>query len=92
MIKENIRQHLNDMGLDESLLFDNPSFDDAIIGYTSDERVVYDYDKMVESYAKEFEVEPIDAADFISYNTVRALPYAGDKAPIILYTFEQDDF
>ena len=26
-----------------------------------------------------------DAIDFISYNTERAIPYAGSMAPIILY-------
>jgi hypothetical protein len=26
-----------------------------------------------------------EAAEFISYNTLRALPYAGESAPIIIY-------
>lgn len=91
MIREDLREEIKELGFEESLLFDNPSFDNAIIGYTDDERIVYDYDKMVECYAEEFGVEPIDAADFISYNTVRALPYAGEKAPIIVYPFNTDD-
>jgi hypothetical protein len=26
-----------------------------------------------------------EAADFIDYNTIRSLPYAGEKAPLVVY-------
>ena len=29
-----------------------------------------------------------DAVDFISYNTLRALPYAGENGPIVLRSIE----
>ena len=29
-----------------------------------------------------------DAIDFISYNTLRALPYAGENGPIVLRSIE----
>lgn len=29
--------------------------------------------------------DEIDAIEWIEYNTIRALPYAGDKAPVIVY-------
>ena len=29
-----------------------------------------------------------DAVDWIEYNTIRSLPYAGEKAPIIMYGLE----
>ena len=27
----------------------------------------------------------MDAADFIDYNTIRSIPYAGEYAPIVMY-------
>lgn len=30
-----------------------------------------------------------DAMDFIAYNTLRALPYAGENGPIILKSIEE---
>lgn len=31
----------------------------------------------------------IDAMEWIDYNILRATPYYGDKAPIIMYKFEE---
>ena len=33
----------------------------------------------IEDYAEE------EAVEFIDYNTLRAIPYMGDKAPIVVY-------
>lgn len=89
MIREDIREELRELEYNDSLLFDNPSFDDAIIGYTETGRVIYDYDLMVESLARESNIDTHEAADFISYNTIRALAYQPkENAPIILYRFE----
>ena len=38
---------LRDMGYEDFILFDNPDFDSAIVGISDDNRVIYDYDKMV---------------------------------------------
>lgn len=35
-------------------------------------------------------MDEIDAADFISYSTLRALPYI-NEAPIVLYTLQSID-
>lgn len=61
------------------------SYDTALIGVTSNNEAVYDYDKMVEWLEKNEEITEEEAIDWISYNTVRALPYMGDGAPIIMY-------
>lgn len=37
---------------DNPVVFSNPSWEDAIIGTTEDDRVVYDYDLMLEWYTK----------------------------------------
>ena len=79
------RDILVEIGLENSIVFENPSYDDAIIGYDEiTQRVVYDYEKMVECLVKEYRMEYDEAMEFIDYNTIRACPYMGENAPIIL--------
>ena len=63
-------------------------FDDAIIGIDTDDRLVYSYDVMVETLMERDGMSDEEAADFISYNTIRALPYMGSYKPIIIYGAE----
>lgn len=55
---------------------------------TDDERVVYDFYKMVEHLMAADGLSVDESIDFIEYNTIRALSYAGEKAPIIMYHIE----
>lgn len=61
------------------------SYDDALIGISDDNRAIYDYDKMVSWLVNEENLSEDEAEDWINYNTIRALPYFGAKAPIIMY-------
>lgn len=79
------REILNDMGYDNSTIFTNPDYDDAIVGVSHDDRVIYDYDKMIEHLMEYENMTDEEAADFISYNTIRSIPYAGEYAPIVMY-------
>ena len=45
-------------------------------------------EQMIVDLMKEDKMSYIDALEFIEYNTIRALPYMGKDAPIILYTKE----
>ena len=48
-IKTPRRDLLNELGLEESIVFENPDYDSAIIGYdANDNRVIYDYESMAE--------------------------------------------
>ena len=69
-------------------LFDNPSYPNSIIGLTIDNRAIYDMEQMIVDLMEEDKISYIDALEFIEYNTIRALPYMGGDAPIILYTKE----
>lgn len=69
-------------------LFDNPSYPNLIIGLTIDNRAIYDMEQMIVDLMEEDKISYIDALEFIEYNTIRALPYMGGDAPIILYTKE----
>lgn len=79
----------------EELLLDNGyegvkflsdySYEDALVGVSEDNRAIYDYNKMVEWLIKTEGFTEEEATDWISYNTIRALPYFGEDAPIIMY-------
>ena len=78
-----IRETLCEMGAEDSICLDG--FDDAIIGLTTDMQVVYSYEKILEHLMKEDGMTDEEAADYVSYNTIRALPYIPDPKPIIVY-------
>ena len=82
-MKEGIRDLLCDMGYDDSIVFDNPDYDDAIIGVSEEGRVIYDFDLMVQCLVDQGMTE-LEAIEWIEYNTIRALPYAGENPPIIM--------
>ena len=63
--------------------FTNPNFDKSIIGISTDDRIIYDYDNMVTELMKTDNISYEEAIEFIEYNTIRAIPYI-DNAPIIL--------
>ncbi len=71
---------------EDAIVFDNMSYDGSIVGVTTDGRVVYDYDKMVEELMEDEQCSYEEAADWIDYNTIRALPYAGENGPIIMFS------
>lgn len=75
-------------GYDDVIILKDYGYDDAIIGITDDNRAVYDYDKMVKWLMDEEGFTAEEAIEWIDYNTIRALPYMGDEAPIIMYPIE----
>jgi hypothetical protein len=84
------RDLLNEMGFENSIVFENPDYDSAIIGYDADNyRVVYDYEKMIEHLMDIDGMEYDEAVEFIEYNTIRSLPYAGSNSPIVLHKFDE---
>jgi len=78
-------ERLLNNGYEGVVFFENFGYDDALIGVSHDDRAVYDYDKMVEWLVNNEGMTDTEAVEWIDYNTVRALGYAGDKAPIIVY-------
>lgn len=83
-----VNQQLRDELPEDAILFDNVSYDGSIVGVTTEGRVVYNYDKMVEELMQDEEWSYEDAAEWIDYNTIRALPYAGENGPIIMYPLQ----
>ena len=85
------RQLLVDFGYEDSIIFENPSYDAAIIGVSTDGQVIYDYNKMIGCLMDEDNMTYDEAVDFIDYNTIRALPYADEGAPIVMYRIEHEE-
>lgn len=80
-----VEERILDSGYENVIVFANDDFEDALIGISDDNRAIYDFDLMVEWLMKQDNMDQTEAAEFIEYNTIRALPYIGDGAPIIMY-------
>ena len=80
-----IEKLLLDNGYEGIKYLTNYSYDDALIGVTSDGRAVYDFEKMVDWFMEYEECSSEEAIEWIEYNTIRAIPYMGDDGPIIMY-------
>ena len=80
-----IEERLIENGYEGVKFLTDFSYDKAVIGVSEDNRVVYDYEKMVEWLMEEEKMTEEEAAEWIDYNTIRALPYFGEGAPIIVY-------
>lgn len=64
-------------------IFQNFSYDSALIGVSHDNRAIYDYQKMIEWLVQHTGWSEEDAIDWINYNTLGAI--YGDSKPIIMY-------
>ena len=79
---------LLEAGFDNILLLNNFSYDDALVGVTTDNRAVYSYRKMVEWLMQTESCTEEEAQEWIQQNTIKGAPYFGPKAPIIMYDLE----
>lgn len=89
MVDEQFREKLNEYiesaQIEEDVvLFDNHSYDGALLGFTDDFRPIYVYDLMIEELMMDEGWDEEEAIEWLDYNTMRALAYMGDRAPIVL--------
>ena len=91
MTNMELKEKIADMVMDEDELdkirvLEGDEFADGAIGLTSDNCLVYSYDRLVQSLAKEYGTET-DAVEWLEYNTLRSLPYMESmgNVPIIIY-------
>lgn len=84
-----VKQWLCDNGYEETVVFENPDYASAFLGVSEDGRAIYDYDLMVQHLVNTDGMEPEEAMEFIDYNTIGSLPYAGEKAPVVMYKMER---
>ena len=81
-------EKLLELGYEGVVILQDYSYDDALIGVTEDNRAVYDFEKMVSWLMRTEGMTQDDAVEWIEYNTIRSLPYAGEDGPIIMYPIE----
>ena len=82
---EGLRKWLCENGNEDTVLLDGPEFANAVVGISENGRLIYSFVLMVECLAEHANLSLDEAVEFIDYNTIRALPYMGEKAPIIMY-------
>ena len=83
-MKEETKRLLSEWNLDEMIVFDNPSYETAIVGYDiHTNRIIYDYELMIDYLIENEQMSEEEAVEFIDYNTIRSLDYI-ENAPIIL--------
>ena len=81
-------ERLLEAGYEDIKIFVNYSYDDALIGVSEDRRAIYDYYKMIDWLMDKEGLSEIDAIEWVEYNTLRAIPYMGDDAPIIMHRID----
>lgn len=82
---KSLKDTLVSSGYEDSIVFENPDYASAVIGISHDGRVIYSFEKMIEHLVETDGMDEDEAIEFIDYNTVRSIPYAGEGAPIIMY-------
>lgn len=84
MSKERIEELLSNADPKALRLEPASTFDEAIIGLSSEGLIVYSESKILMSLQENDGMDYEEALEFYEYNTVRGIAYAGKKAPIIV--------
>ena len=83
-MSDDLEERLLEFGYEGAVILRNPDYETAVIGVDTEGRVVYSYEKMIEYLIEIEQMTEQEAIEWIQYNTIRALPYMGLKAPIII--------
>lgn len=83
-------ERLENAGYEGVMIFKDFSYDNALIGVSEGNRAIYDYEKMVDWLVEEHNFTYTEAMEWIDFNTLRALPYYGDDAPIVMYKVDHE--
>lgn len=81
----NAKERLLEYGYENVKYLVDEGYDDALIGVSEDGRAIYDFGLMIEWLMTKYGWSETESIEWIEYNTIRALPYFGNKAPIIMY-------
>lgn len=84
-MKDDVEKLLLDNGYDGVKYLTGDSYDSAVLGVTTDNQVVYDYEKMIAWLMEHDWMDRESAAEWIDYNTIRALPYMAPGETIVMY-------
>ena len=82
---------IEDLKEEQIILFRNPDFSTAIIGVSENNRIIYNYNKMVEYLIENEDMSYEDATDYVSCDTIKALNYMSGNKPIVMYPLINQD-
>ena len=82
---DSLKEWLVDQGYEDAIVLESPTYRNAVLGISEDGRVIYSERIIIEDMVVDEGMDIDDAFDNFSYNLLRALPYMGEKAPIILH-------
>ena len=85
---DSLKEWLCETDHEDTVVLESPDYLSAIVGISEEGRLIYSYNKMIEHLMTVENMDAEEAMEFIDYNTIRALPYAGEMAPIVLYDIE----
>lgn len=81
--------------VDEGTVFLEPPYlDAAIIGLAmigGHEVLAYSFQGLIKAYAEHDNMGYDNALEWVEHNTIRALPYMGPQAPILVFMRTTDD-
>lgn len=86
---EALKDFLCKFGHGDAVVLEHPDYLSAVVGVSKDGRVIYSYPRMIEYLVLKDGISYEDAREFIDFNTIGALPYMGEKTPIILNEIER---
>lgn len=87
MVDQKFRAALNAYATENDVeikILDDHAYDKSVVGITEDNRLVYDREKMVQEFMEDEGCDELEANEWLDYNTMRALPYFGEDAPIVI--------
>lgn len=64
------REYLSEWGYEDSIVYENLEYDEAIMGVTLDGNVLYDYNGMVELLMTRDGMTEEEANEWLSYNVI----------------------
>lgn len=82
---DSLKEWLVDQGYEDAIVLESPTYRNAVLGISEDGRVIYSERIIIEDMIIDEGMDIEDAYDNFSYNLLRALPYMGKMAPIILH-------
>lgn len=85
---DSLKDYLCELGYEDAVVLESPDYLSAVVGVSDDGRVIYSYTRMLEHLVLTDGMTYEEAAEFVDYNTLGALPCMGKKRPIILNKIE----
>lgn len=83
-----VAEKIEELGAEDVVIFESPSYESAFIGVSHDNRAVYDYYKMVDYLVATDDMTYDEAIEFIDYNTIGCLGGNDTRLPIVVYPIE----